>query len=35
MGWESQAVMLVQLEQLPQVLNSPNDQPIVEALTLE
>lgn len=22
-------------EQLPQVLNSPNDQPIVEALTLE
>ena len=35
MGWESQAVMLVPLEQLPKVLNSPNDRPIVEALTLE
>lgn len=32
MGWESQAVMLVPLEQLPQVLNSPNDRPILEAL---
>ena len=34
MGWESQAVMLVPQEQLPKVLNSPNDRPIVEALTL-
>lgn len=33
MGWESQAVMLVPLEQLPQVLNHPNDLPILEALT--
>lgn len=32
MGWESQAVMLVPLEQLPQVLNSPNDPLIVDAL---
>ena len=32
MGWESQAVMLVPLQQLPKVLNSPNDRPIVEAL---
>lgn len=32
MGWESQAVMLVPLEQLPKVLNSPNDRPILEAL---
>lgn len=32
MGWESQAVMLVPAEQLPKVLNSPNDLPIIEAL---
>ena len=32
MGWESQAVMLVPVEQLAQVLNSPNDAPIVDAL---
>lgn len=32
MGWESQAVMLVPQEQLPLVLNSPNDRPIVDAL---
>lgn len=32
MGWESQAVMLVPTGQLQQVLNSPNDLPIIEAL---
>lgn len=32
MGWESQAVMLVPVEQLKQVLNSPNDLPILQAL---
>jgi 8-oxo-dGTP pyrophosphatase MutT (NUDIX family) len=32
MGWESQAVMLVPLEQLPQVLNNPNDRPVLQAL---
>lgn len=32
MGWESQAVMLVPTKQLHQVLNSPNDLPIIEAL---
>ncbi|AOG24587.1 NUDIX hydrolase [Acidovorax sp. RAC01] len=32
MGWESQAVMLVPVEQLAQVLNSPNDVPIMDAL---
>lgn len=33
MGWESQGVMLVPAAKLKQVLNSPNDQPIVAALT--
>ena len=32
MGWESQAVMLVPVAQLAQVLNSPNDVPIIDAL---
>ena len=32
MGWESQAVMLVPEAQLAQVLNSPNDVPIIDAL---
>ena len=32
MGWESQAVMLVPLKQLPKVLNNLNDRPIVEAM---
>lgn len=32
MGWESQAVMLVPEAQLPQLLNSPYDLPILEAL---
>ena len=32
MGWESQAVMLVPVEQLTKVLNSPNDVPIMDAL---
>lgn len=32
MGWESQGVMLVPVAKLNQVLNSPNDQPIVAAL---
>lgn len=32
MGWESQAVMLVPVKQLTQVLNSPNDVPIMDAL---
>ena len=32
MGWESQAVMLAPFEQLPGLLNSPFDRPIVEAL---
>lgn len=32
MGWESQAVMLVPPEQLDQVLNNPNDRPIVQAV---
>ncbi|MCW2313997.1 NUDIX hydrolase [Rhodoferax antarcticus] len=32
MGWESQAVMLVPLALLSQVLNSPRDLPIIEAL---
>ena len=33
MGWESQGAMLVPVVKLKQVLNSPNDQPIVAALT--
>jgi 8-oxo-dGTP pyrophosphatase MutT (NUDIX family) len=33
MGWESQGVMLAPLEQLPQVLNNPNDRPILSALS--
>ncbi len=33
MGWESQAVMLVPLKQLSGVLNSSNDQPILNALS--
>lgn len=32
MGWESQAVMLVPEEKLPQVLNNANDTPIIKAL---
>ncbi len=32
MGWESQAVMLAPEHQLPKLLNSPNDRPILEAL---
>ena len=32
MGWETQAVMLVPQEQLPQWLNSSYDTPIIEAL---
>lgn len=32
MGWESQAVMLVPVALLSQVLNSPRDLPIIEAL---
>lgn len=32
MGWESQAVMLVPQEKLPQVLNSAYDKPIIKAL---
>jgi 8-oxo-dGTP pyrophosphatase MutT (NUDIX family) len=32
MGWESQAVLLVPEPSLPQVLNSANDLPIIEAL---
>lgn len=32
MGWESQAVMLVPVALLGQVLNSPRDLPIIEAL---
>lgn len=32
MGWESQAVMLVPKPSLPQVLNSANDLPIIDAL---
>ena len=32
MGWESQAVMLVPVEQLTKVLNSPNDVPIMDTL---
>ena len=32
MGWESQAVMLVPQGTLPQVLNSPYDKPLIEAL---
>lgn len=32
MGWESQAAMLVPVEELKQVLNNPNDRPILEAL---
>ena len=33
MGWESQGVMLVPVAKLNEVLNSPNDHPIVAALT--
>ena len=33
MGWESQAVMLVPQEKLPEVLNSAYDKPIIKALT--
>lgn len=32
MGWEAQSVMLVPRAELPLVLNSPNDKPIIEAL---
>src|SRR5690606_2074407 len=32
MGWESQAVLLVPIEQLNKVLNNKNDQPIIDAL---
>lgn len=32
MGWESQAVMLAPQASLSQLLNSPYDQPIVQAL---
>lgn len=32
-GWESQAVMLVPMEKLNNVINNKNDQPIIEALT--
>lgn len=32
MGWESQAVMLVPREQLSKFLNSPNDEPIIQAI---
>lgn len=33
MGWESQAVMLLPANKLTEVLNSPNDLPIVDALS--
>ena len=33
MGWESQAVMLVPFNNLRDVLNSPNDLPVVDALS--
>jgi hypothetical protein len=32
MGWEAQAVMLVPKTQLPRLLNSPYDAPILAAL---
>lgn len=32
MGWETQAVLLTPRESLPEWLNNPNDQPIIEAL---
>lgn len=32
MGWETQSVMLVPIEKLPTVLNSPNDLVIIKAL---
>ena len=32
MGWESQAVLLAPMEDLPKYLNNPNDKPVYEAL---